>query len=119
MDAKLYDSELHVMDILWSGGDKTAKELAAALQEQVGWSKTTTYTVIKKCLEKGAVTRSEPNFLCRAAVTRDNVRKLETEALINKMYNGSADQLIASLLGRKRLSPQEIEKLRQIVQHME
>ena len=60
MEFKLFDSELKVMDILWKEGDTSAKEIAEKLNEQVGWSKTTTYTVIKKCIDKGAVGRSEP-----------------------------------------------------------
>lgn len=48
MDMKLFDSELRVMEILWKDGDTTAKEIAKILKEQVEWSKTTTYTVIKK-----------------------------------------------------------------------
>jgi len=119
METKLFDSELRVMDILWNEGDTPAKDLAAALLAQVGWSKTTTYTVIKKCLEKGAIKRSEPGFVCHAVLTRENVRQAETAELINKLYDGSADQLIASLLGRKHLSQQEIHHLRQIVQRTE
>ena len=53
MEIKLFDSELKVMDILWKEGDTSAKEIAEKLNEQVGWSKTTTYTVIKKCIDKG------------------------------------------------------------------
>ena len=68
MEFKLFDSELKVMDILWKEGDTSAKEIAEKLNEQVGWSKTTTYTVIKKCIDKGAVGRSEPGFICRARI---------------------------------------------------
>lgn len=118
MDVKLFDSELKIMDILWNEGNKTAKELAKILNEQVGWSKTTTYTVIKKCLGKGIITRSEPNFVCSAAVAKEQVQEAETAELINKMYDGSADQLIASLLDRKQLSSQEIERLRELVKEM-
>lgn len=54
MALKLFDSERKVMEQLWEKGDRTAKELAEDLAAQVGWSKTTTYTVIKKCVDKGA-----------------------------------------------------------------
>ena len=54
MEIKLFDSELKVMDILWKEGDTSAKDIAEILNRQVGWSKTTTYTVIKKCINKGA-----------------------------------------------------------------
>ena len=46
------------------------QRLAEKLNEQVCWSKTTTYTVIKKCIDKGAVSRSEPGFICRALISR-------------------------------------------------
>ncbi|MDE7279131.1 MAG: BlaI/MecI/CopY family transcriptional regulator, partial [Oscillospiraceae bacterium] len=56
---KLFDSELKVMQVLWEKGDSSAKDIAASLADQVGWSKTTTYTVIKKCIDKGAVSRTD------------------------------------------------------------
>lgn len=118
MEIKLFDSELKIMDILWNEGDKSAKELADILGKLTGWSKTTTYTVIKKCLDKGAVTRSDPGFICHAVVTKEEAQEMETAELINKLYDGSSDQLVASLLGRKCLSPQEINKLRRFVEEM-
>src|SRR5690554_5505865 len=114
MEFKLFDSELKVMDILWKAGDTTAKRIAEILIKEVGWSKTTTYTVIKKCIDKGAIERVEPNFICRPLVSREQAQRFETEELINKMYNGAADQLIGSLLGRRNLSSDEIEHLKQL-----
>ena len=52
MENKIYDSELKIMEILWSGGEQTAKDIALQAADQAGWSKTTTYTVLKKCVEK-------------------------------------------------------------------
>ena len=60
MSLKLFDSEKRVMECIWDNGDMSAKEIAAELNIRVGWSKTTTYTVIKKCIEKGAIRRSDP-----------------------------------------------------------
>lgn len=118
MDIKLFDSELKVMDILWKGGNATAKRIAEVLKEQVGWSKTTTYTVIKKCIDKGAIKRHDPDFVCSPLVTKEQVRESETIELINKMYDGAADQLVASILGRRNLSPEEIERLKHIVEDL-
>ena len=47
MSVKLFESELKVMDLLWKEGDLSAKEIAQRLKEQINWSKTTTYTVLK------------------------------------------------------------------------
>lgn len=118
MTIKLFDSELKVMEVLWKEGEATAKHIADRLKEQVGWSKTTTYTLIKRCIDKGAIERIEPNFICRPAVTIEQARELETNELINKMYDGSTDQLIASLLGRKHMTKQEIERLKQLINEM-
>lgn len=119
MDIKLFDSELKVMDILWKEGDTTAKKLSDILNEQVGWNINTTYTLIKRCVTKGAIERKVPNFLCHALIAKEQVQEQETTELINKVFDGSADLLFASLLNRKNLSEAEIEKLRQIVNHLE
>jgi len=119
MEVKLFDSELRVMEILWNEGDVTAKRIADILGKQVGWSKTTTYTVIKKCIAKGAISRIEPGFLCHALITREQAQEFETTELIKKMYGGVADRLIASLLGRNDLNANEIERLKRIVKELD
>ena len=112
---KLFDSELKVMGVLWKEGDKTAKQISDILKEETGWNMNTTYTVIKKCIAKGAVERREPNFLCHALIPKAAVQEAETDELIGKLYDGSADKLFAALLGRKKLSAEQIEKLKQLV----
>lgn len=119
MDIHLFDSELKVMDLLWQNGELSAKEIAATLHQSTGWSKTTTYTVIKKCIDKGAITRTEPGFLCRAAIARETVQASETAEFIDKFYGGAADQLVASLLSRKALSKDEIARLRELVEKLD
>nr|AGS52508.1 beta-lactamase repressor BlaI [uncultured bacterium contig00005] len=119
MAMKLFDSELKVMEVLWRNGDTTAKRLAEILAGQTGWSKTTTYTVIKRCLDKGAIERRDPNWICHPLVTIEDAREYETNELIDKMWGGAADQLVASILGRRDLSKEEIERLKQVVREME
>jgi predicted transcriptional regulator len=118
MEIKLFDSELKIMDVLWKGGETTAKHIAEILKEQVGWSKTTTYTVIKKCINKGVIQRKEPNFVCCPLVTKDQIREFETRELINKMYDGSKDYLVASLLGNKNITPEEIRNIMQLIENL-
>lgn len=119
MDVKLFDSELKIMDVLWREGDTTAKHISDILKEEVGWNMNTTYTLIKRCIKKGAVERSEPNFMCHALIPKEAVQEAETNELINKIYDGSADKLFSALLGRKKLSVEQIDKLRQIVGELE
>lgn len=118
MEIKLFDSELKIMDVLWKNGDTTAKHISDILKEQVGWNMNTTYTLIKRCIGKGAIERMEPNFMCRALIAKEQVQEHETTELINKVFDGSADLLFASLLNRKNLSPEEIERLKQLVEKL-
>ena len=115
MSIKLFDSELKVMDVLWRKGNMTAKEISDILKAEIGWNMNTTYTVIKKCIAKGAIERREPNFLCHALIGKEEVQEAETDELIGKLFDGSADKLFAALLGRKKLSAEQIAKLKQIV----
>ncbi len=119
MEVKLFDSELKVMGVLWREGDVTAKHIAEVLKEEVGWNKNTTYTLIKRCIQKGAIERSEPKFMCHALIPKELVQEAETDELINKIYDGSADKLFAALLGRKKISWEQIESLKQMVKDLE
>ncbi|MCM1183973.1 MAG: BlaI/MecI/CopY family transcriptional regulator [Roseburia sp.] len=116
---KLFDSELKVMDVLWKKGDVPAKYIADTLTQELGWNKNTAYTLIKRCMKKGAIERSEPNFMCHALIPREIVQEAETTELINKVYDGSVDKLFAALLDRKKLSAKQIERLKQIIDNLE
>lgn len=115
MKLKLFDSELKVMETLWKHGDCTAGQMAKLLKEEIGWNRNTTYTVIKKCIEKGAIERCEPNFMCRAAVRREEIQAAETEELIDRMFEGSKSKFFAALLSGQSLSKEELEELKQVL----
>ena len=118
MDIKLFDSELKVMCVLWNEGDTTAKHISDVLKKEIGWNMNTTYTLIKRCIKKGAIERSEPNFMCHALIPKEEVQEAETNELIDKMYDGSSDKLIAALLGAKRLTAEEIQNLKKLVEDL-
>ena len=116
---KLFDSELKVMDVLWREGDLPAKAIAKTLTEEIGWNVNTTYTLIKRCIAKEAIERSEPGFMCRALVSKEQVQQEETQELIDKVFDGSADKLFASLLGGRRVSREQLEQLRRMIDEMD
>ncbi len=119
MTEKLFSSEIRVMELLWKNGEMTAKDIAFALAENVGWSKTTTYTVIKKCVEKGAVIRTDPGFVCKAAVSKNEVQESEAFELIDRLFDGSADLLVSALIGSGKVSSEQLKNLREMVKTME
>lgn len=116
---KLFDSELKVMDVLWRRGALPARDIARTLTEEIGWNVNTTYTLIKRCIAKEAIARSEPGFVCRALVSKEQVQEDETQELIDKVFDGSADKLFASLLGGRRVSREQLEHLRRMIDEMD
>lgn len=119
MEMKLFDSELKVMEALWKEGDLTAGQLAKMLNKQIGWNRNTTYTVIKKLIEKGALERYEPSFTCRTIISKEEVQQQEANELIGKLFDGSADAFLSAFLSDKQLSEDEINRLKQIVANLE
>lgn len=115
MDTKLFDSELKVLECLWNHGDITAAEIAKQLKASIGWNKNTTYTVIKKCIQKEVIERIEPKFLCRALITKEQAQHQETVQFIDKFFEGKIDMFLSSFVSREQLTPEEVERLYNIV----
>ncbi|HCA69561.1 MAG TPA: BlaI family transcriptional regulator [Lachnospiraceae bacterium] len=103
------------MELLWSNKALAAKDISKIIKEYIGWEKNTTYTVIKRLIEKGAVKREEPGFICRAAISKRTVQNIETKALLNKLYNGSLSTFLNEYLKNQELSRSEIMELERIV----
>lgn len=112
---KLFDSELKVMEPLWEDGPQTAGALAKRLEAAVGWNRNTTYTVIKKLIDKGAVARTDPGFQCTPLVTREEVQRSETESLITRLFGGSKTQFLSAFLSERDLTPAEADQLRELI----
>lgn len=118
-ELKLFDSERRVVECLWENGDMSAKDLALYLEKAVGWSKPTTYTIIRKCVSKGAVQRIEPGFICHALLSRETVCQQETTELIRRNFGGKPDLLVASLLGQEKLTKEELERMKKLIEELE
>lgn len=119
MDIRLTDAELRIMNVLWQEGDTTAKHIFDTLKGETGWSINTTYTLIKRCITKGAIQRTEPHFQCHALVAKHQVQEVETADLIGKLYDGSADKLFAALLDSRKISREQLRRLKDLVEELE
>lgn len=116
MKVKLYDSEINVMEVLWEMGDLPAKKISDILKEKIGWNMNTTYTVIKKCIEKGVIERREPGYVCHALMTREEVQLYEMDRLIDKFFGGAPESMFASLIGSRRVDAARLERIRQMIE---
>lgn len=112
---KLFDSELKIMDIVWEKEPIPAKGIALIAAETIGWNKNTTYTIIKKLIEKNAIGRAEPNFICTSLIKKEDVQKAETQSLIDKLYNGSKKAFFAAFI-EDDISDEELEALKKLIE---
>ena len=115
-EIKLFDSEIKIMELLWDNTPISAKSLTVLAHEELGWNKNTTYTVLKKLVEKNAIRREEPNFLCTPLITREQVQHAETSNLINKLYKGSRKIFFSSFINSEDLKPEDLEELKRIIE---
>ena len=114
-EIRLHEGELNVMELLWSNKALAAKDIAKIIKEYIGWEKNTTYTVIKRLIDKGAIIREDPGFICRANVTKRKIQDIETQALLNQLYNGSVSNFITAYLAEQKLSGADIAELKKIL----
>lgn len=116
MNIKLYDSEIKVMEVLWEMGEGNALDIVNILIDRVGWSKSTAYTVLKKCVDKGAIERRYPGFYCIPLVSRNEVQQLETTQLIDKLFSGSSQLFFSAFLKSRGVSEKDAKKLSKMIE---
>ena len=115
----LSDAELVVMNILWDNVQLRATQVADIAAIDKGWSKNTTYTLIKRLIKKEAVLREDPGFVCTPLVKKEEVQLEETKSLIDKLYKGSFSKLVRNFVKEENLTDDEIKELRDIISEVE
>jgi BlaI family penicillinase repressor len=115
MKTTLFDSEQKLMELLWGHEPVSAKELSLLAAEAIGWNKNTTYTVIKKLIDKGVIRREEPGFMCHSLIDREDVLRAETDSFIGRFFGGSRKALFSALLEDEALSAEELQELKALI----
>jgi len=114
-EIRLHEGELNVMELLWSNKSIAAKDIAEIINEYIGWKKNTTYTVINRLIAKGAITRQDPGFICKASISKHAVQRIETKALLDKLFNGSYSTFFNEYLRYQNLSNADLLELQRII----
>ena len=111
---KIFESEYRFCLILWENEPIRSTELAKLCKEKLDWSKTTTYTVIKRLSDRGVV-KSE-NAIVSSIVSKEEAQLSELEELMDKKFEGSLPAFIAAFGHRQQLSDAEIAEIRRIIE---
>lgn len=111
---KIFESEYRFCLILWENEPIKSTELAKLCKEKLGWSKTTTYTVIKRLCERGVI--QNENTIVTSIVSKAEAQLSELDEMVDKKFEGSLPAFIAAFGRRQSLSDAEIEEIRRIIQ---
>ena len=111
---KIFESEYRFCLILWENEPIKSTDLAKLCKEKLEWSKTTTYTVIKRLSERGVI--KNENAIVSSIVSKEEAQQSELEELMDKKFEGSLPAFIAAFGKRQALSDAEIEEIRRIIE---
>ena len=114
---KVTERELEIMEIIWQNKEMSAVDIAAHFlrPENGAHFKNTTYTFIKRLVEKGVIERREPGFSCLPLFGRDEILISETKSFIDRVYQGSFNQLFSQFIENRALSDGELKELRDLI----
>ena len=110
---KIFESEYRFMQVLWENEPVNSTKLVTICKEKLGWSKATTYTVIRRLSERGVLVNEDT--IVRSLVTKEQVQEAEIDELVEKTFEGSLPQFIAAFAKRTKLSKEEVELLKKMI----
>jgi BlaI family penicillinase repressor len=113
-DYKLFDAEYKFASLIWENEPINSTELVKLCLEKLGWKKSTTYTVLRKLCERDIL--QNENAIVTTLIKREEAQKYESEALIEKAFDGSLPQFLTAFLGEKKITKKEAEELKHIIE---
>jgi len=111
---KVFESEYRFCLILWEHEPINSTQLAKLCHAELGWSRTTTYTVIKRLSDRGVV--KNENATVTSLISKEEIQAAEMEEMVEKTFEGSLPAFIAAFAKRQALSDAEIEEIRRIIE---
>lgn len=110
---KLCDSDYRFMNIVWEHAPVPSGELVRICGEELGWKKSTVYTTIKKLAGKGYL--KNENAVVSVLIPKERVQKDESNYFVERTFGGSLPQFMTAFLGGKKISEEEAEKIKNII----
>ena len=117
----LTPAEWDVMECLWSSSPRTGREAVDYLKKEVGWSRSTTLTMLSRMTDKGMIQRAEADGVLRYSplIERRDAVVRETDDFVRRVYKGSVGLMMNAVTQRQELSRAEIDELYEILRKAE
>ena len=118
MDApKIFESEYRFCLILWDNEPVSSGKLVELCKEDLGWSKATTYTVIRRLSERGVL--KNENTIVSSLISKEEAQKSRLEEMVEETFEGSMPAFIAAFSKSKKLTRQEVDQLKALIDSFE
>ena len=114
---KIFESEYRFCLILWDNEPINSTRLVELCKEQLGWSKATTYTVIRRLSERGVL--KNENTIVTSLISKEDAQKARLEEMMEETFEGSMPAFIAAFSRSKKLSKKEVDQLRARIDSIE
>lgn len=113
MELKLCESDFRFMNVIWKNEPITSHDLVIKCAEELGWKKSTTYTVLKKLSEKGFA-KNESSVIT-SLVPKSEVQEYAGNQFIENTFGGSLPSFLTAFFGGKKISDKEAEELKALI----
>lgn len=110
---KMSDSEIKLMNLVWDNAPINSTQLVKEAATHLGWKKSTTYTVIRRLSERGIL--KNENAMVTFIIKREEVQQVKGEEILGKVYEGSIKMFLSAFLSKQKISVQEAEELKQMI----
>lgn len=110
---KIHESEYRFCLILWEHEPVSASQLAKLCLAQLGWKRTTTYTVIKRLGERGVL--KNENGTITSLISKDEAQACEIDELVEKKFEGSLPAFVAAFTKRQDLSQDDLDEVQRMI----
>ena len=114
---KIFESEYRFCLILWEHEPVNSTKLVEYCKAQLGWSKATTYTVIRRLAERGVL--KNENTIVTSLISKEQAQNSRLEEMVEETFEGSMPAFIAAFSRSKKLTKQEVEQLRALIDSFE
>ncbi len=112
-ELKLCESDYRFMCVIWEHEPLSSRELVEHCARELGWKKSTTYTVLKKLCNRGFA--NNEHTIVTAQVPRSTVQAYESTRFVERAFAGSLPGFLVAFLGEKTLSDREAEELKRLI----
>ena len=113
---RLCESDYRFLSLIWDHEPVNSTELVRLAAEELGWKKSTVYTMVKKLAEKDLVVNE--NATVRSLVPREEIRMQESRSFVDQTFSGSLPGFLVSFYGGKGISPEEAKELQKLIDEL-